>query len=142
MKFLPRRFKEIQQEWFGTRGISWYAVPIVMNMKYQCNSHLFQEKIIQNSEVITAIMCHTLKEEKARHPDLKESYYRSDCAGSYVTGGILIPIRHLEKLTGITVRLYDFSEPQAGNGSCDRSAAHQKAHVHRFLNEGNDLTSA
>lgn len=24
MKFLPRRFKEIQQEWFGTRGISWY----------------------------------------------------------------------------------------------------------------------
>ena len=24
MKFLPRRFKETQMEWFGKRGISWH----------------------------------------------------------------------------------------------------------------------
>ncbi|KAK3730134.1 hypothetical protein QZH41_004829 [Actinostola sp. cb2023] len=50
--------------------------------------------------------------------------------------------RHIGSLTGIAVKRYDFSEPQAGKGPCDRSSAHQKAHVNRCLNEGNDIISA
>ena len=87
-------------------------------------------------------MYHTLQEEKARHPELNEAFYRSDCAGSYASGGLLVPIRHIGRLTGISIKRYDFSEPQSGKGPCDRSSAHQKAHVNRFLNEGNDITSA
>ncbi|KAK3731873.1 hypothetical protein QZH41_000338 [Actinostola sp. cb2023] len=49
---------------------------------------------------------------------------------------------HIGSLTGIAVKRYDFSEPQAGKGPCDRSSAHQKAHVNRCLNEGNDIISA
>jgi len=44
-------------------------------------------------------------------------------------------------LTGIYIKRYDFPEPQAGKGPCDRSSAHQKSHVNRFLNEGNDVMS-
>ncbi len=87
-------------------------------------------------------MLHTLQEEKARHPEIIEAYYHSDCAGEYASGGLLIPICHIGSLTGVSIKRYDFSEPQAGKGRCDRSSSHQKAHVNRCLNEGNDMTSA
>ena len=45
-------------------------------------------------------------------------------------------------MTGISIKRYDFSEPQAGKGPCDRSFAHQKSHVNRFLNERNYVISA
>ena len=86
-------------------------------------------------------MCHTLQEEKARHPEINEAFYRSDCAGSYHSDGLLVPIRRIGRLTGIYIKRYDFPEPQAGKGPCDRSSAHQKSHVNRFLNEGNDVMS-
>ena len=105
-------------------------------------SHLFRQSISQNSEVVAAVMYHTFQEEEARHRAINEAFCRSDCAGSYASGGLLVPIRHIGRLTGISIKRYDFSEPQAGNGPCDRSSTHQKSHVNRFLNEGNDVMSA
>ena len=87
-------------------------------------------------------MRHTLQEEKARHPEINEAFYRRDCVGSYASGGLLVPKRHIGRLTGISIKRYDFSEPQAGKGPCDRSSAHQKSRVNQFLNEGNDVMSA
>lgn len=147
MKFLPRRFKETQMEWFGKRGISWHISHCVRRTSSnECEvsvySHLFRQSISQSSEVVAAVMFHTLQEEKTRHPEIKEAFYRSDCAGSYASGGLLVPIRHIGRLTGISIKRYDFSEPQAGKGPCDRSSAHQKSHVNRFLNEGNDVMTA
>ena len=37
---------------------------------------------------------------------------------------------------------YDFSEPQAGIDICDRKTAPMKAHIRRFVNENNDVTTA
>ena len=37
---------------------------------------------------------------------------------------------------------YDFSEPQAGKDTCDRKTAPMKAHIRRFVNENNDVTTA
>jgi DNA primase catalytic subunit len=48
----------------------------------------------------------------------------------------------MKKETGIKVKRVDFSDPQGGKGPCDRKAATIKAHVRRFLNEGNDITTA
>ena len=91
MKFLPRRFKETQMEWFGKRGISWHISHCVRRTSSnECEvsvySHLFRQSISQNSEVVAAVMRHTLQEEKARHPEINEAFYRSDCAGSYASG--------------------------------------------------------
>ena len=147
MKFLPRRFKETQREWFGKLGISWHIWHCVRRTSSnECEvsgySHLFRQSISQNGEVVAAVMCHTLQEEKARHPEINKAFYRSVCAGSYASGGLLVSIRHIVRLTGISIKGYDFSEPQAGKAPCDRSSAHQKSHVNRFLNEGNDAISA
>lgn len=98
MKFLPRRFKETQMEWFGKRGTSWhisYCVRRTNLKEYEISvySHLFRQSISQNSEVVAAVMYHTLQEEKSRHPELSEVFYRSDCARSFASGGLLVPIR-------------------------------------------------
>jgi len=45
----------------------------------------------------------------------------------------LFPSGHISRLSGISIKRYDLSEPQAGKGPCDRSFAHQK---------GNDITQA
>ena len=37
---------------------------------------------------------------------------------------------------------YDFSESQAGKDICDRKTAPMKAHIRRFVNENNDVTTA
>ena len=48
----------------------------------------------------------------------------------------------MQKMTGISVRRVDFSDPQGGKGSCDRKAATIKAHIRRFVNEGHDVLTA
>ena len=37
---------------------------------------------------------------------------------------------------------YDFLEPQAGKDICDRKTAPMRAHVRRFVNKNNDVTTA
>ena len=54
MKFLPRRFKEAQMEWFGKRGISWHISHCVRRTssnewEVSVYSHLFRHSISQNS---------------------------------------------------------------------------------------------
>ena len=146
MKFLPSCFKETLMEWFGKRGISWHILHCVRRTssnecEVSVHSHLFRQSISQTVKLLLQLR-HTLQEEKARHPEINEAFYRSDCAGSYASGGLLFPVRHISRLTGISIKRYDFSEPQAGKGWCDRSSAHQKSHVNWFLNEGNDVISS
>ena len=88
MKFLPRCFKETQVEWFGKRGITWhisYCVPKLVDIEKQFKvtvySHIFHQTVSQNSNLVVALMCHTLQEQKTKHPELKNTYYCSDCAG-------------------------------------------------------------
>ena len=80
MKFLPRRFKGTQMEWFGKRGISWHISHCVRRTSSnKCEvsvySHKFRQSISRNSEVVAAVMCHTLQKEKARHPEINEAFY-------------------------------------------------------------------
>ena len=68
MKFLPRHFKETQMEWFGKRGISWHISHCVRRTSSnECEvsvySHLFRQSISQNSEVVAAVMRHSLQED-------------------------------------------------------------------------------
>ncbi len=105
-------------------------------------SHIFHQTVSQNSDLVAALMRHTSQEQKAKNPELKDTYCCSDCTGSYASSDVLIPVKHMETLTGVSVRRYDFSEPQAGKGPCDRSSAHQKSQVTRYLNEGNDVMTA
>ena len=119
-----------------------YVAPAQTNVKSLCTRTYFVSQSARTVKLLLQLLCYTLQDEKARHPEINEAFYRSDCTGSYASGGLLVPIRHIGRLTGISIKRYDFSEPQAGKEPCDRSSAHQKSHVNRFLNERNDVISA
>ena len=53
---------------------------------------------------------------------------RSDNAGCYHCGYLLLSLPSIVDRTGVKITRYDFSEPQAGKD--------------RFLNEGNDIKTA
>lgn len=44
--------------------------------------------------------------------------------------------------TGILIRRFDFSEPQAGKSACDRMSATIKGNIRRYVNEGNDCENS
>ena len=69
-------------------------------------------------------------------------YLRSDNAGCYHCGYLLLSLPSIGDRTGVKITRYDFSEPQAGKDICDRRVAVLKSHMRRFLNEGHDIRTA
>ena len=100
--------------------------------------HLFDE-FTQNWFAVALIIENALATLKALKPDLSQVYLRSDNAGCYHCGYLLLSLPVIADRTEVKIARYDFSEPQAGKDICDRRIAAVKRHMHRFLNEGNDV---
>ena len=60
MKYLPRKYRESQSNWFGKRGISWHiAVAIKRNsgeMEMMTFVHVFESATAQDSSSVLAIL--------------------------------------------------------------------------------------
>ena len=69
-------------------------------------------------------------------------YLRSDNAGCYHCGYLLLLLPGIGDRTGVKITRYDLSVPQAGKDICDRRIAVLKSHMRRSLNEGNDIKTA
>ena len=91
---------------------------------------------------MASIIKHTLTALKALKPNLSQVYLRSDNAGCYHCGYLLLSFLSIGDRTGVKITRYDFSEPQAGKDICDRRVAGLKSHMRPFLNEGNDIKTA
>ena len=91
---------------------------------------------------MASIIEHTLTTLKALKPNLSQVYLRSDNAGCYHCGYLLLSLPSIGDRTGVKITRYDFSEPQAGKDICNRRVAGLKSHMRRFLNEGNDIKTA
>ncbi|KAK3732675.1 hypothetical protein QZH41_020610, partial [Actinostola sp. cb2023] len=76
------------------------------------------------------------------YPSIKKAYVRSDNAGCYHNGALLLSLPYIAKRTGILPMRYDFSDPQAGKDICDRKIAPMKAHMRRYVNEKHDIKTA
>jgi hypothetical protein len=74
--------------------------------------------------------------------NLKTAYIRTDNAGCYKGSDTLLAVKQIYKNTGVLIRRFDFSDAQAGKGSCDRMAAVIKANIRRFINEKNDCVTS
>ena len=85
---------------------------------------------------------HVLTHLKKSQPSLKEVFLSSDNAGCYHCGPLMLAIPGISRRVGVTIRRYDFSDPQSGKDICDRRIATMKSHMRRYLNEGNDINSA
>ena len=145
MKFLPQKYRETQQDWFGKRGISWHISVVVRKvngkLQHQTMIHVVKNAP-QESETVLWIMEHTLATIKIEHPELSTAYFRQDNAGCYHSVAILSACPDITRQTGVHVKRVDFSDTQGGKGTCDRKAATVKGHVRRYTNEGHDVLTA
>ena len=147
MKFLPRKYRESQSDWFGKRGLSWHITVATRRLspdqdfEMMTFAHVFQS-CNQDSSAVQAIMSDVLGKLKEVMPMLRSVYYRQDNAGCYRSSGTIIGAVKAGEAHGITVRRLDFSDPQGGKGACDRKAATIKARIKVHLNEGHDVETA
>lgn len=145
MKFLPRKYRESQTDWFGKRGISWHISVIYRRLngvlQWQGLIHIIQS-CGQGSPSVVCIMEDILKTIKNDYPDIKKAYFRQDNAGCYHSNETITSCPAISQSSGVDIVRIDFSDPQGGKGAADRLAATCKAHVRRFINEGHDVETA
>ena len=146
MKFLPRKFRESQSDWFGKRGIPWHiSVAIRSNkgeMEMMTFVHVFDSATTQDSSTVLAILDDVFIQLKIVMPELQTIHIRSDNAGCYHCAQTLITAPQIAKRRGLQISRIDFSESQAGKGACDRKAATIKSHMAIHLNSGHDIEMA
>ena len=128
MKFLPRKYRESQSDWFGKRGLSWHITVATrrvspdQDFEMMTFAHVFQS-CSQDSLAVQAIMSDVLGKLKEVMPMLSSVCYRQDNAGCYRISGTILGAVKAGEAHGITVRRLDFSDPQGGKGACDKKAA-------------------
>lgn len=142
MKYLPRKYRESQTDWFGKRGIPWHVTVATRRegeeIKMLTFVHIFQA-CSQDSCAVLAVMADVLRQLKIIIPQLEFVYYRQDNAGCYHCGATIVCSRVIGEQYGVTIERLDFSDPQGGKGPCDRKAATIKSHMRIHLNSGNDI---
>ncbi|XP_062618873.1 uncharacterized protein LOC134280478 [Saccostrea cucullata] len=142
MKYLPHKYREDSQDWFGKRGISWHIAVVFIKdeeiLKALTYVHIFEGQICQDASVTTAVILDVIHGLRQEYPDISTINLWSDNAGCYKSSETISTLYHHCK----TVNSFDFCEAQDGKGACDRSAAVIKANIRRFVNEGHDVVTA
>jgi hypothetical protein len=144
MKFLPRKYRERQSDWFGKRGISWH-IPVAMTKREDCLElltfvHAFQS-CTQDSPTVLAIIDDVVNQLKSERPEIKPIFFRQDNAGCYHSALNLLAMKQVTTKYKVELRV-DFSDPQGGKGACDRKAATIKNKIKAYLNSSNDVETA
>ena len=143
MKFIPRRYRESQADWFGKRGISWHISVAMRKIAGKLQNvtlvHVF-DKSNQDSLYVIAVIDDVICQLKRAMPELKSVNFRQDNAGCYHSSATIIGVQNLARKRKVAIRI-DFSDPQGGKGPCDRKAAVLKNHMRTYLNSGNDITN-
>ena len=146
MKFLPRKFRESQSDWFGKRGIPWHlTVAMRKNDKAETEMltfvHCF-ESCNQDSFTVLAVIDDVFNQLKSIMPEINSVYLRQDNAGCYHSASTLLSVYKVAEKNDIKLERVDFCDPQGGKGSCDRKAATIKSHMRVHVNSGHDIETA
>ena len=157
MKWLPASSREDQASFFGKRGIPWHITVAITRRvadgipdeeQYEMHTyvHVFDHRQ-QDSQAVMAILSDVLeriRQEAVPGQDVvvDTAYVRSDNAGCYHSSPIIAAIPKISSTTGVRVARWDFSDPQAGKGPCDRAAASIKRQVRMYIDENHQATNA
>ena len=101
MKFLPRKYRETQADWFAKRGISWHISTVVRrkgNLQHQAFVHIVKN-CNQDSDAVVSVLRHTLQQLKMDHPETTTAFLRQDNAGCYHSVTMLAACGLMEKAT-------------------------------------------
>ena len=107
----------------------------------ECFVHIFNS-CTQDNLAVASIFEHLFKTIKIEYPMVNKAYIRSDNAGCYHNGPLLLYLFDMGQRTGVKPTRYDFSDPRAGKDICDRKTAPMKAHIRRFVNKNNNVITA
>lgn len=143
MKYLPKKYRESQTDWFGKRGIPWHITVAITRdsdgkMQMLTFVHIFKS-CTQDSSSVLAVIEDVFKQMKAVTPQITNYYLRADNAGCYHAATTLLGVKQLATMHNISLTQFDFSDPQGGKGSCDRKAASIKSKMKIHLNSGHDV---
>lgn len=116
-KWLPTSGREDQSAYFGKKGISYHIMHVLMKnvnvFRYKVYQHVFMRQVAQDSVTVMSCLNDTLK---WLHDDYGVTgvFLRSDNAGSYHSAKMLTSVLDLNAHGPVTVKRWDFSEPQDG----------------------------
>ena len=118
MKFLPRKYREGQTDWYAKRGINWHISVSLQKgaadtYKTLTHVHLFSSTVAQDSSVTSAIICDVVQDLLAMNPTLSNVHLFSDNAGCFKSATTMATLHHCLKET---IKTYNFSEAQDGKG--------------------------
>ena len=143
MKYLPRKYRESQTNWFAKRGISWHICVVFFKSSGQLQNmtyvHIFDNAVPQDSQITSSVIIDTVRDVMKCYEKVQSVHLWSDNAGCYKS---TLTLANLYQNLGTCLKSYDFCEAQDGKGPCDRKAACIKGYIRRFVNEGNDVTTA
>ena len=145
VKYLPRKYRESQTDWFGKRGIPWHISVAFRKLDEQIElltfCHIFKS-CTQDSSAVLAVMANIIEQLKSTMPRMDTVFYRQDNAGCYHCGASIVCASIIGHQEGVAIRRLDFSDAQGGKEACDRKAATIKVHMRAYLNSGHDIDSA
>ena len=115
MKFLPQRYRESQQDWFGKRGISWHISVVYRRncgkLQWQCFVHIIQS-CSQDSPAVVTVMEDVLRALKREYPEITTAYFQQDSAGCYHSATTILSCPNIAKTSAVKIARLDFSDPQ------------------------------
>lgn len=117
MKFLPRKFREGQTDWFGKRGINWH-VAVTLSKRggaFQTitHIHIFPSQVAQDSTVTAYCICDVAKDVMMINPVTENIHIFTDNAGCYKSTSTLAI---LKKELKENIKSFNFCEAQNGKG--------------------------
>lgn len=154
MKWLEKKYRQSQADFYAMRGLPWHLTHVVRlqpnSLQVEHCKKLFENRTfchsfdscIQNGETVVSILQDVFKRLKQQHPEIEFAYIRCDNAGCYHGTDMLLAAKELYETTGVLIRRIDFSEAQAGKGACDRKAAVIKGEIRRYVDEKHDCTTS
>ena len=148
MKFLPMKFRERVDDFYGRRGRSWHVTCSIKRasededrVEVDTFVHIF-DSCTQDWFSVASIVEHVLSVIKMEDPSITKFFLRSDNAGCYHNTELLLSLKAMGERHGVEFKRFDFSDPQSGKDVCDRRIASMKTHMRRWVNEGHDITTA
>uniref|UniRef100_A0A914XN95 Uncharacterized protein n=1 Tax=Plectus sambesii TaxID=2011161 RepID=A0A914XN95_9BILA len=144
MKWLPKKARETQKDFFGKKGISWHITHVLRRdpqdgkFKQRTLVHITDQDL-QDADAVVAILKHVLEDLKLF--GVKSIFLRSDNAGFKHSIKTLGTLQKISKETDVFISRYTFSESQAGKSSCDRMAAVVKRKLRDYIDQGKDVTT-
>lgn len=106
MKYLPRKYRESQTDWFGKRGIPWHISVAFRKRDEQIElltfCHIFKS-CTQDSSAVLAVMANVIEQLKSTMPRMDTVFYRQDNAGCYHCGASIICASIIGHQQGVSI---------------------------------------